>query len=184
MKIQQKSVLVKAAAVFDALEEVDAVVARQELIEYIAELRQVALALQDEFDRSALEKQLVAYTVKGAPPGQMKRREHWVRTVLMPVVAAQVAVRNYFVAMDTVRVARFATPDETRHKGWDVVVRFVSGHEYGVVVLAGSNEMHLRHGTVRFGLPYREIDGYEVRDLRLLDQRVFNELEGVRMVHA
>jgi hypothetical protein len=200
MKIRQKRVLVQSAMVYelyDALlmlrsrHETPAVVAERkgitaQLLEYKLELVRVADELEREMTWEQFGESLIGYVTKDIHNEEISRREQWIRSLVLPVVAAVLVVKDYFEGMNSVSRVRLATPDEAVDKDWDIVVRFTTGHEYGVVVRRGSNEMRLRQNTVWFGLPYRYMDGLKVHRgvVHELDQHLFNEIEGVRMVRA
>jgi hypothetical protein len=200
MKIRQKRVLVQSAMVYelyDALlmlrsrHETPAVIAERkgitaQLLEYKLELVRVADELEREMTWEQFGESLIGYVTKDIHNEEISRREQWIRSLVLPVVAAVLVVKDYFEGMNSVSRVRLATPDEAVDKDWDIVVRFTTGHEYGVVVRRGSNEMRLRQNTVWFGLPYRYMDGLKVHRgaVHELDQHLFNEIEGVRMVRA
>lgn len=198
MKVRQKSVLVRAALMFEMYEalqmlnsrhETPAVLAErsgiiEQLLGYKLELVQAARELEEELTWKEFGDKLVGYVTKGIHGDEANRRERWIRTTALPVVAAVLVTEDYFEGMDTVNRVRLAHESEAVEQNWDVVVRFRTGHEYGVIVRRGSNEMRLQGATIRFGLPYRCMDGLKVRQacVHELDERLFNEIEGIRKV--
>src|ERR1700755_2605713 len=114
MKIRQKGVLVKSAAMFEVYDELQMLKSRQEspavvaernvireqLILYKLELVQAAQELQREMNWEEFGDSLINYATRGERGGEVERRERWIRRVALPVVAAVVAVADYFADMD------------------------------------------------------------------------------------
>jgi hypothetical protein len=198
MKVRQKSVLVRAAVMFEMHEalqmlnsrhETPAVLAERsgitaQLLGYKLELMMVARELEEKLSWKEFGDKLVGYVTKGTHGDEANRRERWMQTTALPIVAAVLVTEDYFEGMDTVSRVRLAHESEAVDRGWDLVVRFRTGHEYGVIVRRGSNEMRLQGATIRFGLPYRCMDGLKMRQASVheLDERLFNEIEGIRRV--